>query len=395
MSAQQLVNLKLTDEDVHQEVHTRMQTYGGLSAREGYRCTRAMVLDVVLQALVTQETIESVCADLADSVCGETVRQYLNEQLTVEDLWAIERRANQGLVANLPRRLWNRGLEIAFDFHDEPFYGHSPELLAYTCRGPAKHGTTHFFRLATAYVIWRGVRVTVALLFVFPEDDVAELVAALLRRLRILELRLKRLYFDKGFCAIPVLRYVKASGWAAIFACPIRGKTGGTRALCRGRKSYRTTHTFASQAYGDLTVPVVITRTYTTHRRSRRGQRQAVWLVFVVLNAPELRAQRVRQLYKHRFGVETSYRCIRQVRARTTSRNAALRFWLLGWSVVLVNIWVELRLRFTQIKRQRGPRQLATQRLPLRRVRNFIRRAIERRYGTIAFIVAEAAPIGV
>ncbi|HNT78564.1 MAG TPA: hypothetical protein PKH77_26440 [Anaerolineae bacterium] len=250
MSSRSLVNLKLTDEDVHRQVQTRMQTYGGLSEYEGYHGTREMVLDVVLQALVTQETIESVCADLADTVCGETVRQYLNEQLTLGDLWDIERRANQALASNLPWRLWHRRLEIAFDFHDEPFYGHSPELLAYTCRGPAQHGTTHFFRIATAYVIWRGVRVTVAMLFVFPEDAGAELVAALLRRLHILALRGKRLYFDKGFCAIPVLRYVHAHGWSAIFACPIRGKTGGTRALCTGRKSYRTTHTFASGSFG-------------------------------------------------------------------------------------------------------------------------------------------------
>jgi hypothetical protein len=61
----------------------------------------------------------------------------------------------------------------------------------------------------------------------------------------------------------------------------------------------------------------------------------------------------------------------------------------------LVNLWVELRLRFTQSKRSYGPRRLHTRRLRLRRIRNFIRRAIERRYGTIAFIVAQVAPIGV
>lgn len=30
----------------------------------------------------------------------------------------------------------------------------------------------------------------------------------------------------------------------ALIACPIRGRTGGTRALCRGNKSYRIRHTF-------------------------------------------------------------------------------------------------------------------------------------------------------
>jgi len=233
-----LAELTLTDEQVHTEALNRLQTYSLVEEINGYQCTREMVVDVVLQALVTHASIESVCADLTETVCGETVRQYLNEQISVTDFMELEQLANQALVAELPRRLWGRRLEIAFDFHDEPFYGHSPELLMYTCRGPAKHGTTHFFRVISAYVIWHGVRVTLALLFVFPTMKTADLVDALLRRLRILSLRIKRLYFDKGFCSIPVLQYVQKSKWPAIFACPIRGKHGGTRGLCTGRKSY-------------------------------------------------------------------------------------------------------------------------------------------------------------
>jgi hypothetical protein len=39
--------------------------------------------------------------------------------------------------------------------------------------------------------------------------------------------KIRRLYFDKGFCTIPVLRYVQQRGWPAILACPIRGKDRG------------------------------------------------------------------------------------------------------------------------------------------------------------------------
>ena len=38
------------------------------------------------------------------------------------------------------------------------------------------------------------------------------------------------------------------SGTPALLACTIRGRTGSTRALCRGKKSYRTTHTFRNTA---------------------------------------------------------------------------------------------------------------------------------------------------
>jgi len=382
--------LRLTDADTRHQAIDRLTTYFPLQV-SGYECTVESVFDVLVKAAVTRQTIEAVCNDLDDVVDGETIRGYLNDQIRRDDLHGLEQQVNQALVAGLPRRLWKPKLEIAIDLHDEPFYGHSPELLALTCGGPAHKGTTRFFRLASAYVIFKDMRLTLGLLFVRPEDELAELVAALLRRLRILGLSVKRLYLDKGFCAIPVLRYIQASGWPAILACPIRGKQGGTRGLCQGRSSYRTQHTFTSHTYGSFTAPVAVVRTYTSHKRSKRKQRRATWLVFVVLNC-QAHPRAVRKLYRKRFGIETSYRCMRQVRAWTTSRNGALRFLLLSLGFILVNLWVELRWRFCQIK-QRGRRQIDLKRFELRRMAAFLNRAIEQIYGTVSFISAEVQPI--
>ena len=53
--------------------------------------------------------------------------------------------------------------------NDEPFYGKTEEARLYTCRGRAKKGTTRFIRIASASVIWRGLRLTLALTYVLPE----------------------------------------------------------------------------------------------------------------------------------------------------------------------------------------------------------------------------------
>jgi hypothetical protein len=90
--------------------------------------------------------------------------------------------------------------------------------------------------VATAYVIFKDMRLTVALLFVRPEDELVEIVAALLRRVRILGFRVRRLYLDKGFCSIPIMRAIAQTGWAAILACPIRGKKGGIIQALTGRR---------------------------------------------------------------------------------------------------------------------------------------------------------------
>ncbi len=384
--------LKLTDEDTRQEAVERLRTYFPLNV-SGYQCSAETVFDVLVKAAATKQTIETTCNALKGMVDGETIRGYLNEQVRVDDLHRLEQQVNQALTAGLPRRMWKPKLEIAIDLHDEPFYGHSPELVALTCRGQAHKGTTRFFRVATAYLIFKDMRLTLALLFVRPEDELAEIVAALLRRLRILGLKVKRLYFDKGFCSNPVLRHIEQSGWPAILACPIRGRKGGTRGLCQGNKSYRTQHTFKSQDNGSFTASVAIVRTYTSRQRSKRKKRRAVWLVYVVLNC-NFNPKTVRKRYRKRFGIETSYRCMRQVRAWTTSRNGALRFLLMSLSFILINLWVELRWRFCQIKR-RGRRQIDAKRFELQRLASFLNQAVQRIYGVVSFIQADVEPIGV
>ncbi|MEE8389858.1 MAG: hypothetical protein V3S14_03550 [Anaerolineae bacterium] len=124
--------LTLTDKDTHDAVVERLATYLPLEA-SGYECTTEMVLDVLIKAAATQQTIECVCNDLDGMVSGETIRGYLNEQIKVDDLYDLEQRVNQALVAELPRRLWKTKLQVAIDLHDEPFYGHSAELLDFTC----------------------------------------------------------------------------------------------------------------------------------------------------------------------------------------------------------------------------------------------------------------------
>ena len=131
-------------------------------------------------------------------------------------------------------------------------------------------------------------------------------------------------------------------------------------------------------------------RTFNTSGR-RRQRRKARWLVYVLINV-DLRPDQVRQRYRSRFGVETSYRCMRTTHAKTASRNAALRFFLIALAFILLNVWVALRWRFCQMPRH-GGRQLDKKRFQLKRMVRFLRRAIENTYGTVNFIQAITLPL--
>jgi hypothetical protein len=84
-------------------------------------------------------------------------------------------------------------------------------------------------------------------------------------------------------------------------------------------------------------------------------------------------------------GIETGYRLIEQVRARTSSPNPALRFLLMGVALLIVNMWIRLHWLFLRLPGS-GPRRVARWRFRLDRMSRFLTRAIERFYGVVTAV---------
>jgi putative transposase len=57
------------------------------------------------------------------------------------------------------------------------------------------------------------------------------------------------------------------------------------------------------------------------------------------LDVSRLTAHRIPQLYKKRWGIETSYRVINKFRPKTTSKNYIIRLFYFFFSVCLYNLW--------------------------------------------------------
>jgi len=380
---------ELTEPEVLQHALSTLHDHLPLHA-EGYTCTTEDLFKVLLGVAVNRGTIEAVCADLVGTPNPQTIRGYLNEQLRVEELPELERHLNAALAAELPPRVRHHAQEVAIDYHDRPYYGKGAQAEELWVRGQAKEGTTRFYRVATAYLVLNGLRLTLALRFVLPADDTVSVLAVLLTRVRRLRIPIACLLLDKGFASIAVLAYLTRQHQPALIACPIRGTRGGTRRLCQGRCSYCTTHTFRGEPGREFTAAVAVCRVFTTARRTQRLQRRAEWLVFILIHLA-LSPRAARQLYRGRFGIETSYRCAGRVRGWTTSRNPAYRLVLLALAFVLLNVWIHLRWIFTQVPR-RGGRWLDTARLPLARFTLCIRRTLESLYGYRQVVTAPSVP---
>jgi len=209
--------------------------------------------------------------------------------------------------------------------------------------------------------------------YVLPEDSNLSVVQRLLQRMQHLKFRPSVVYMDKEFCEGSVVRYLTAAHLPAVLACTVRGDGGGTRALCRGRKGYCTDYTFSDGTTARLAL-------MPARVPDKSGRRHVKWLVFVVIHL-DWSAKKVAQRYRRRFGIESTYRQLDPLRARTTSRNPALRFFLLGLGFLLLNIWVMLRFLATRLI-ARGPACWDADAFRLFRFIVFLRRAIEHALGT-------------
>lgn len=367
---------ELTAQDIRETMQTVSQEHLPLQAN-GYRCTSEMLYDVLMKAASENTSIDAACRDLEQSASGNRIREHLNEQLSVEQLDQYEQQINEALAVHLPQQLRSQRVEAAIDEHDEPCYAKTPELRAYTCRSKPKAGTGRFLRIVTLYVIYRQMRLTLAVAFVRPETPMVAVVQRLLQRAAHLQLQIDVLYLDRGFCSGLVIEYLKAIKQRAILACTIRGKAGGTRQLCHGRKSHRTSYTFTDGTVAEMAVVATLVPNKEKKRRRK-------WLLFVLVGI-DWKPKTVYRRYRFRFAIEASYRILRRVRVKTTSRNPALRFFLLGFALLLVNIWAYLRWFVARIPGP-GPHRLDPTRFQFQAFVSMLRRSIEMLYGAVMAI---------
>jgi hypothetical protein len=138
-----IAKARLAAEDVRATVEQVVREHLKLN-KAGYKSDLATVVNVLVKAAIEEQTIESVGADLELEVGSNTIRAQLKGALDASDLRAHAVELNSALAGCIPAELPRRGREMALDWHDEPFWGKTPELRTYACRGEASEGTTHF-----------------------------------------------------------------------------------------------------------------------------------------------------------------------------------------------------------------------------------------------------------
>lgn len=346
----------------------------------GTKCTLENVYGLILKASAGQTSVSDVCDDTPGAATGTAVLNQLHQALPqdLNQLWRLEAKLNRVLVAHLTRKMLRVRCDVAIDLVLVPYHGEPDQDPEEVRRSQARDGTTHFHCYATAYMIYKDQRVTLALTFVRKSDSMPDILRRLFKRLDALNLNVKKLYLDKGFYSIGVIRLLKVRGTPFILPAVVRGK-GGVRKLFVGRASYKTSYTMRNQTLGSEEIDVALARKYSKGRYRRRG---GLWFAYVTYGVRTHPLQ-IFQFYRRRFGVESSYRQMNRVRARTSSTNPALRLLYVGIAFLLINLWVRLKQLYA-CDLHRDGRRINPRRLTLLRMMHLLIRAIENRLKPLA-----------
>ena len=358
---------------------------GALRLRDhGPKCTAPVVLAVLFWAAARMASLAAACAALRDAPCDQAVRNAL--LATLPDGARLQRALNRALVGGLPRVLRGRRHFVAIDLTLLPYYGVPQRDPADLYRGPSKAGTKWFHAYATAYVVVRGCRYTLGLRAVHHADPWADVVRDLLRQVRKAGVAVRALLLDRGFYSVGVIRYLQAARCPFLMPAIRRGRkpshpkgASGTWAFTTRRRSGWARHTLWERSHRrgvTVTVAVCYRRPPAAARGGRRVRtRGVVWLYAVWGWRPGSVAQ-VRQAYRLRFGIESSYRQLNQARIRTSSRSPVLRLLFVGLALVLRNVYVWLHWEVLAHK-CRGRRRVDLSQLPLRAMLHWLVRAVE------------------
>ncbi len=188
-------------------------------SRRGNASSLCSVLRVVAGAVTSPH---AACDRLDRIACEDTIRKAL--YATLPESAALQRLLNGALAGRLPRAPRRRPQRLAIDLTLIAYHGEPSRDPKEVDRSPAEQGTRHFHAYATAYVVLRGRRSTVALTAVSEGEALKDVLRRPLKQARAVGARPRRLLLDRGSYGAGVIRYLQAARYPSLMPVQVRGR---------------------------------------------------------------------------------------------------------------------------------------------------------------------------
>ena len=288
--------------------------------------------------------------------------------------------------------LRKRPLRLGVDLTLLPYYGQHSLESREIYRSQAKRGTNSFFAYATAYLVLQGQRFTLAVTPVMRSECLKEVLQELLLLVSKAGLKPGLLLLDRGFYSVAVIRYLQRARRPFLMPVVCHGRKAdhpkgpsGSNVFKQEKKSGWFRHTLKDGKKDKATVWICVKRARWVDRHGRR--KSDTW-VYAYWGITPRRVDWVKETYRKRFGIETSYRQMNQCRIRTTTKKFNVRFLYVAIGLLLRNLWVWLH-HFVLSSPRRGGRRYNWDLLRVERMLLWLERVAETMYGLADTIATE------
>jgi len=249
-------------------------------------------------------------------------------KLKYREIEEMFERANRELLKLARKVVGREEVEIAIDSTDWLYYG---KKVPGVVRIKPREGTSRGFKFMTVNIVEPGLRFTVAIKPVFEFSDEVKILEELIRKVNRW-FRIRCVYLDRHFFTVRFIAKMQELGLKFIMPA------------IKNPKVKRLMERFDA--------PTIV----RYHMEGNDG-RKVCFNLFIVeaedgqkivfaSNYPYYYEAVIREKYRKRWGIESSYRVKSELRLKTCSRKYVVRFFMFVLSVLLYNAWVLLNLLY-------------------------------------------------
>jgi hypothetical protein len=294
-----------------------------------------VLLDLLLLMAASGASLYATVKRFFD-FCHETAARAVKANLPSEE--QLLKGLVDGLynVLTLSRQDRRRSWYVAIDINNNCYYGQPTNA---TVGGPKKQGTKWYFAYATAVLLHKRRRYTVALYRQKPGQKPHEIVQILLEQIAAQGLKIASVALDSAFDSGDTLLLLQERQLAYVVPLRRKGQGNNARNRCfQGRhQQIRWTAWTTDKSRRPVRTRVLLWK----------GSRKTMAFAFQGHSSARAKnlyqhAEHQRRLYRRRFGIETSYRQKHQAQAKTTSKDPIYRLLLEGIAYLLRQLWVVL-----------------------------------------------------
>lgn len=286
------------------------------------------IFDVVLKAgfrnACLEDTVKNWNKRHGDTVPNaDTVFYRLKKVKTEEWIEKFNKANGKLLNSAVKARAFERRVDIAIDTHDVLFYG-DKETEGIVGR-EKERGTTRAFRYMTLCITTHRDHYTAAALPMKKGTKKEDVLRELLKiAFKYVKKHIRYVYVDRDFYStggVNVFEECKVH-----FVMPAKKYKKVKKIMRENEAPFVTPYEMRGKA-GTFTITLVIVK-------DKKGVKRAFATNFKVEVSE---AEKLFDLYRNRWTVDTSYRMVGEVRTKTTSVNYAVRFFFFLISLLIMN----------------------------------------------------------